>query len=213
MKPIRTLVALGLLSLAGTSLVHAQTYGPQDEGRRFNDGSRVVCNDVEVRRNSSDPNRVGGTAAGAVIGGLVGNQIGSGNGRKLATAAGATAGGFVGNRVDRNHVGGRVTERVDRQCRTVQDSSQSSRVVAYNVSYRNPDGTTGSMRTDAKPGNRILLGDEERTVGYDVTYVYDGTERTIRMDERPDERLPVINGRIMTAALDTSADTSSAARQ
>lgn len=96
-----------------------------------------------------------------------------------------------------------MVERVDRQCRTVQDSSQSSRVVAYNVTYRNPDGTTGSMRTDSKPGNRILLGDEERTVGYDVTYVYDGSERTIRMDERPDERLPVINGRIMTAALGT----------
>ncbi|MCD9096868.1 glycine zipper 2TM domain-containing protein [Luteimonas fraxinea] len=175
---------------------------------------REVCEDVVVQERLPERDgNVGGTVVGALVGGLVGNQIGSGNGRKLATAAGATAGGFVGNRVDRNHVGGRVTERVDRQCRTVQDSSQSSRVVAYNVSYRNPDGTTGSMRTDAKPGNRILLGDEERTVGYDVTYVYDGTERTIRMDERPEERLPVINGRIMTAALDTSADTSSAARQ
>ena len=119
--------------------------------------------------------------------------------------AGAATGGYVGNRIDRNHVGGRVVERVDRQCRTVQDSSQSSRVVAYNVTYRNPDGTTGSMRTDAKPGNRILLGDEQRTVGYDVTYVYDGTERTVRMDERPEDRLPVINGRVMTATLDSEA--------
>lgn len=167
---------------------------------------REVCQDVVVQERLPERDgNVGGTVAGALIGGLVGNQVGGGNGRKVATAAGATAGGFIGNRVDRNHVGGRVVERVDRQCRTVQDSSQSSRVVAYNVTYRNPDGTTGSMRTDAKPGNRILLGDEQRTVGYDVTYVYDGTERTVRMDERPEDRLPVINGRVMTATLDSEA--------
>jgi len=169
---------------------------------------REVCEDVVVQERLPERDgNVGGTVAGALIGGLVGNQVGGGNGRKLATAAGATAGGFIGNRVDRNHVGGRVVERVDRQCRTVQDSSQSSRVVACNVTYRNPDGTTGSMRTDAKPGNRILLGDEQRTVGYDVTYVYDGAERTVRMDERPEDRLPVINGRVMTATLDSATET------
>ncbi len=164
---------------------------------------REVCEDVVVQERLPERDgNVGGTVAGALIGGLVGNQIGGGNGRKVATVAGAATGGYIGNRIDRNHVGGRVVERVDRQCRTVQDSSQSSRVVAYNVTYRNPDGTTGSMRTDSKPGNRILLGDEQRTVGYDVTYVYDGSERTIRMQDDPGERLPVVNGRIMTAAAD-----------
>ncbi len=168
---------------------------------------REVCEDVVVQERLPERDgNVGGTVAGALIGGLVGNQIGGGNGRKVATVAGAATGGYVGNRIDRNHVGGRVAERVDRQCRTVQDSSQSSRVVAYNVTYRNPDGTTGSMRTDSKPGNRILLGDEQRTIGYDVTYRYDGSERTIRMQDEPGERLPVINGRIMTAAVDSTAD-------
>ncbi|MFA4524579.1 glycine zipper 2TM domain-containing protein, partial [Xanthomonas perforans] len=33
----------------------------------------------------------------------MGNQVGGGNGRKLATAAGAVGGGFIGNRIDRNH--------------------------------------------------------------------------------------------------------------
>ncbi|MCD9028606.1 glycine zipper 2TM domain-containing protein [Luteimonas sp. BDR2-5] len=168
---------------------------------------REVCEDVVVQERLPERDgNVGGTVVGAVVGGLIGNQIGGGNGRKVATAAGAATGGYIGNRVDRNHVGGRVVERVDRQCRTVQDSSQSSRVVAYNVTYRNPDGTTGTLRTDSKPGNRIELGDEQRTVGYDVTYRYEGTERTIRMDEDPGERLPVINGRIMTAAVDETAE-------
>lgn len=36
---------------------------------------------------------------GAVLGGLVGNQIGSGNGRKLATVAGVIGGGLIGNQI------------------------------------------------------------------------------------------------------------------
>jgi uncharacterized protein YcfJ len=36
---------------------------------------------------------------GAVVGGLLGNQVGSGNGRKLATIAGVIGGGFVGNQI------------------------------------------------------------------------------------------------------------------
>lgn len=160
---------------------------------------REVCEDVVV--NERLPERdgnVGGTVAGAVIGGLLGNQVGGGNGKKAATAAGAVAGGFIGNRVDRNHVGGRQAQRVDRQCRTVSDTSQSSRVVAYNVTYRNPDGTTGTMRTGSKPGNRISLGSDTEVVGYDVTYRLDGDTRTVRMDERPGERLPVIDGQVVT---------------
>lgn len=160
---------------------------------------REVCNDVVVQERLPERDgNVGGTVAGAVIGGLLGNQIGGGDGRKAATAAGAVAGGFVGNRVDRNHVGGRVATRTDRQCRTVQSSSQSSRVVGYNVTYRNPDGTTGTMRTGSKPGNRISLGSENQVVGYDVTYRYQGQEQTIRLDERPGQRLPVIDGQVVT---------------
>lgn len=36
---------------------------------------------------------------GALIGGLVGNQVGSGNGRKLATVAGIIGGGMLGNEI------------------------------------------------------------------------------------------------------------------
>src|SRR5690606_27536941 len=160
---------------------------------------REICEDVVVQERLPERDgHVGGTVAGAVIGGLVGNQVGSGNGRKLATVAGAVGGGFAGREVDRRHVGGRVVERVDRQCRTVNDSSESSRVVGYNVTFRNPDGTTGNMRTDSKPGERIALGDSEVTVGYDVTYRWDGQQRTVRMDQDPGTQLPVIDGRVVT---------------
>lgn len=162
---------------------------------------REVCEDVVVQERLPERDgNVGGTVAGALIGGLVGSRIGDGNGRKAATVAGATAGGFIGNRIDRRHVGGRVVSRTDRQCRTISDTSTSSRTVAYNVTYRNPDGTTGSMRMGSRPGSRIRLGSDTQTIGYDVTYRYQGAEDTIRMDKRPGARLPVIDGQVMASA-------------
>jgi outer membrane lipoprotein SlyB len=43
-----------------------------------------------------------GAAGGAVLGGLLGNQVGGGNGKKLATVAGAVGGAVVGNQVEGN---------------------------------------------------------------------------------------------------------------
>ena len=88
----------------------------------------------------------------------------------------------------------------------MNSTSQSSRTVAWNVTYRNPDGTTGTMRTGSKPGNRIALGSEDKTIAYDVTYRYEGQERTIRKDEKPGDRLPVIDGQVVTqvASVDDS---------
>lgn len=160
---------------------------------------REVCEDVvvEERLPERDGN-VGGTVAGAVIGGLVGNQVGKGNGRKAATAAGAVAGGVIGNRIDKNHQGGQVVARTERQCRSEEAVSESTRVTGYNVTYRNPDGTTGTMRMENDPGARIALGNTDKVLGYDVTYRFDGQEGTIRLDEKPGERLPVIDGQVVT---------------
>ena len=158
-----------------------------------------VCQDVVVQERAPERDgNVGGTVAGAVIGGLLGNQVGSGNGKKAATVAGAVAGGFAGREIDKRHVGGKVVDKTERQCHTETSTSQSSRTVAWNVTYRNPDGTTGTMRTGDKPGSRISLGSESKVVGYDVTYRYDGQEKTVRMDEKPGARLPVIDGQVMT---------------
>jgi outer membrane lipoprotein SlyB len=114
---IRTSIATASLvfGLMLAGVAQAQSYGPQDEGRRFNDGTVVKCHQVAVQKNSKDPNRVGGTVAGAVVGGLIGNQFGSGNGRKLATVGGAVAGGATGRYVQGRHQensGDRVTETV-----------------------------------------------------------------------------------------------------
>ena len=168
---------------------------------------REVCEDVVVQERAPERDgNVGGTVAGAVIGGLLGNQVGGGNGKKAATAAGAIAGGVIGNRVDKNHVGGKVVSRTERQCHTVSDTSKSSKTVAYNVTYRNADGTTGTMRVGSKPGSQIRLGSENQVVGYDVTYRYNGQEQTIRMDEKPGAKLPVVNGEVVTQTASAGSD-------
>jgi outer membrane lipoprotein SlyB len=43
-----------------------------------------------------------GVATGALVGGFLGNRVGSGNGRTLATVAGAVGGGYAGNHIEKN---------------------------------------------------------------------------------------------------------------
>jgi uncharacterized protein YcfJ len=121
MKAIRTYLCVGALMTAATAAAQTgqRIYGPEDEGRRFEDGSRVVCKDVEVRPGTKDPNRIAGTATGAVIGGLLGNQIGSGSGRKAATVGGAIAGGAIGRNVQGNRQEDRGERIVERHCERV----------------------------------------------------------------------------------------------
>lgn len=160
-----------------------------------------VCEDVVVQERLPEKDgNVGGTVAGAVIGGLLGNQVGGGSGKKAATAAGAVAGGVIGNQVDKRHVGGKVVTRTERQCHTENTVSESSKVTGYNVTYRNADGTTGTMRMASKPGTRVAMGNSDKVIGYDVTYRYNEQEGTLRMDSKPDsDRLPVVDGKIVTS--------------
>lgn len=62
-----------------------------------------TCGEIQaVRAVQSTPKASGvGIAAGAVLGGVLGNQVGGGNGRTLATVAGALGGGFAGNEVEK----------------------------------------------------------------------------------------------------------------
>lgn len=116
MVNLKSFLCVSLLSLAVIAPAMAQTYGPQDEGRRFNDGTRVKCHRVEIQRNRTDSSRVGGTVAGALVGGLLGNQIGKGKGKKLATVGGAVAGGATGRYVQGRHQEKTGNRRVETRC-------------------------------------------------------------------------------------------------
>lgn len=51
---------------------------------------------------AADRNQQAGTVIGAVVGGLLGSQVGHGDGRAAATILGAVAGGVVGNTIGRS---------------------------------------------------------------------------------------------------------------
>jgi hypothetical protein len=60
-----------------------------------------------VRAPQAQPVNYLGVGAGALIGGLVGNQVGGGNGKKLATIAGVIGGGMLGNEIANRNQNGR----------------------------------------------------------------------------------------------------------
>lgn len=80
-----------------------------------------------------------GAAGGAVIGGLLGNQVGGGTGRTIATAAGAIGGAVVGNQVEGN----------------------IKATTSYEVRVRLDDGTLRTFRQNSQPqwrsGDRVRI--------------------------------------------------------
>ncbi len=109
----------GLLALAGCATQRPYnggnaTYGTT-YGNGYNNGSRVCnqCGTVQSVRQvyvrSDNQSHVLGTIIGAVAGGLLGNTVGKGDGRKAATVAGAVAGGAVGNSVAKRNSSGTTT--------------------------------------------------------------------------------------------------------
>ncbi|HEY0847498.1 MAG TPA: glycine zipper 2TM domain-containing protein [Noviherbaspirillum sp.] len=55
---------------------------------------------VQAIQQEAQPSGVG-MIAGAVLGGVLGNQVGGGSGRKVATVAGAVGGGYAGNEIEK----------------------------------------------------------------------------------------------------------------
>jgi outer membrane lipoprotein SlyB len=68
--------------------------------------ARAICHEcgrvesVQAIQTAAKPSGVG-VVGGAVVGGLLGNQVGGGTGRTLATVAGAVGGGYAGNEIEK----------------------------------------------------------------------------------------------------------------
>lgn len=162
-------------------------------------GTKQVCNNQTVERRKQE--RYGnkdGAILGVVVGGLVGNQIGGGDGKKLATVAGAVGGGFAGREIDERHVGGQKYTTTERVCHN--ESTNGTKTVGYDVQYRTEDGQTLSRRESNKPGDRIMLGTENVITGYDVKWRYEEQTGSLIMLENPGDRLPIKDGVILVAA-------------
>lgn len=115
---------------------------------------REVCKDVTVTRQApvKDQHQIVGSVIGAVAGGLLGNQIGGGNGKKIATVAGAVGGGYAGNKVQEGMQERDTYTTTQNRCTTVNDVSD--KVVGYNVKYKLNE-KVGQVRMERDPGSQI----------------------------------------------------------
>jgi outer membrane lipoprotein SlyB len=101
-----------------------------------NCGSVISVNAVKQKGEGSGLGAVGG----AVVGGLLGNQVGSGRGRTAATVVGVAGGALAGNEVEK-----------------YAKSSQT-----YNVAVRMDDGSSRTFSYPSEPSFRS--GDKVRIV-------------------------------------------------
>lgn len=124
---------------------------------RLRNPPREECYEENVRyREPSGGDPTGGTVIGAIVGGVLGNQVGGGSGRRAATVAGAVIGGAVGNNVDRNNGSGRTYDGTERRCRRVDRGYDEQRIVGYDVEYRYR-GEVYMSRLDYDPGDRLRV--------------------------------------------------------
>ena len=88
------------------------------------------CRVVTRRDHRKRDNEVLPTLFGGVLGGVIGNQFGKGNGKRAMTVLGAIAGAIIANqhRNDRPH-----RERV---CETTYEQRRVETVDSYRVTYR-----------------------------------------------------------------------------
>src|SRR5690348_7517621 len=101
-----------------------------------------------------DDNHTGGTVLGAIVGGVLGNTVGKGDGRKAATVAGAVAGGAIGNRVSAAHDRTYTTQQT--VCHPVGNYAPQQQIVAYDVEYRFR-GDVYMSRVPYDPGERLRV--------------------------------------------------------
>ena len=113
------------------------------------------------QRPVKDQHQIAGTAIGAVVGGLLGNQIGGGTGKKIATVAGAVGGGYAGNKVQEGMQERDTYTTTETRCSTVHDSSE--KVVGYDVKYM-LDGKAGQIRMERDPGSQIPVDKNGRLI-------------------------------------------------
>lgn len=120
----------------------------------------------------SGPKEVGGTAAGAVAGGLIGNAIGGSAGNRLAgTVIGAAVGGVLGNRI-----GAALDDEDKRRAYAAQTQALEASPSGTPVAWRNPD--TGHYG-DVVPGPAYQASGADCR-SYTETIYVDGTPQIAR---------------------------------
>ncbi|SHH17451.1 glycine zipper 2TM domain-containing protein [Massilia sp. CF038] len=126
-------------------LAEAKARNPGNDAQRgggCNDCAKVLSVNVSTRKGESNAL---GLIGGGVVGGLLGNQVGGGNGRKVATVAGAVGGAYAGKKI--------------------QESANSTKVWNVEVEYENGQRRTFGFEHDPQ----LQRGDRVRNAGKSIT--------------------------------------------
>ena len=98
----------------------------------------------------NDPAAIGG----ALIGGVLGHQVGSGRGNDVATVGGAVAGAAVGSQVGRD--GGQGGYRDVKRCESVPSQAAPA---YWDVTY-NFRGREHQVQMTSPPGNKVSVNEQ-----------------------------------------------------
>ena len=156
MKKSLTLVSLLALAAVGAQAetfvdnARVRSVEPQYESVSVPRQECSVQTVNEVQRTGGGRD-YGGAVVGALAGGVIGNQVGGGQGRQAATALGAVFGALAGDTIANQNRMAQVQE-VPRQvqtCHTVNDVQ--NRLTGYRVSY-DYRGQTYTTMTQQDPG-------------------------------------------------------------
>ena len=140
------LTMIAALTVGACTNLQSSPYLPNDggAGSSYNHPGYGVVQSIDVvqQENSGGGSDIGlGTIAGALIGGVVGNQIGGGRGKTVATVAGVAGGAYAGHEL----------EKKNRQQQTVD---------AYKITVRMDDGSYQALMQDTNSNFRV--GDRVR---------------------------------------------------
>ncbi len=110
------------------------------------------------RSHHSHKNEIVGALIGAAVGNRVGKRVKGRNGRDIATAAGAVIGGVIGNGHSRRHYNHQPSGyyKIVQHCDTYQDVRYEEKVVGYKVKYKYR-GQVYKTRTKYHPGDRLKV--------------------------------------------------------
>ena len=170
-------IALASITAALAPAAFGQYYGPRDYGRDYSNtdaarviesrplysaasGAREECWNPRAGHyeelRAQENTRVGkGAAIGAVTGGILGHQVGSGSGNTAATIGGAVLGGVLGHKVEQRNDRDDQPDLDRSRCRVI--GGNPSDVVGYDVRYE-LDGREYVARMDHDPGNTLIPG-------------------------------------------------------
>lgn len=151
------LALVSALTLGACATTDTQPYNPggissQDSGYyRYG-----VVQSIEMVRQAgsgTSGSSIGiGTVAGAVVGGVLGSQVGDGRGTTAATVIGAAGGAYVGHELEK------------------RQQQQQQQVDAYKITVRMDDGTYQALMQNVEGGFRV--GDRVRIDNNNVLQRY-----------------------------------------